>query len=144
MFVLEVAPRSIGGLCSKVLRFEGPRGEVLFEELILRHALAEPLDQYRLVSDASAVMMMPVPQAGIFKKVDGVETARSMPLIEDIIVTAKRDQRFVPWPEGSSYPGFIFARGDTPADVVTSLRNAYAALRFDVVSEIPLRFEREH
>ena len=144
VFVLEVAPRSIGGLCSKVLRFEGPRGEVLFEELILRHALAEPLDQYRLVSDASAVMMMPVPQAGMFKKVDGVETARSMPLIEDIIVTAKRDQRFVPWPEGSSYPGFIFARGDTPADVVTSLRNAYAALRFDVVSEIPLRFEREH
>ena len=67
-----------------------------------------------------------------------------MPLIEDIIVTAKRDQRFVPWPEGSSYPGFIFARGDTAADVVTSLRNAYAALRFDVVPEIPLRFEKEN
>lgn len=143
VFVIEVAPRSIGGLCSRVLRFEGPRGEVVFEEIILRHALAEPIGQYRLVSAAAAVMMMPVPQAGVFKKVDGVETARSMPLIEGVIVTAKRDQRFVPWPEGSSYPGFIFARGDTVADVVTSLRNAYAALQFDVVPEIPLRFENK-
>ena len=143
MFVLEVAPRSIGGLCSRVLRFEGPRGEIVFEELILRHALAEPVEQYRLASDAAAVMMMPVPEAGVFKKVDGVEVARGMPLIEDVIITAKRDQRFVPWPEGSSYPGFIFARGGTAADVVTSLRNAHAALQFDVDREIPLRVEKE-
>ena len=143
VFVLEVAPRSIGGLCSRVLRFEGPRGEIVFEELILRHALAEPVEQYRLASDAAAVMMMPVPEAGVFKKVDGVEVARGMPLIEDVIITAKRDQRFVPWPEGSSYPGFIFARGGTAADVVTSLRNAHAALQFDVDREIPLRVEKE-
>ncbi len=143
VFVLEVAPRSIGGLCSRVLRFEGPRGEIVFEELILRHALAEPVEQYRLASEAAAVMMMPVPEAGVFKKVDGVEVARGMPLIEDVIITAKRDQRFVPWPEGSSYPGFIFARGGTAADVVTSLRNAHAALQFDVDREIPLRVEKE-
>lgn len=143
VFVLEVAPRSIGGLCSRVLRFEGPRGEIVFEELILRHALAEPVEQYRLASDAAAVMMMPVPEAGVFKKVDGVEVARGMPLIEDVIITTKRDQRFVPWPEGSSYPGFIFARGGTAADVVTSLRNAHAALQFDVDREIPLRVEKE-
>ena len=143
VFVLEIAPRSIGGPCSRVLRFEGPRGEVVFEELILRHALAESIEQYRLISEAAGVMMMPVPDAGVFKKVNGVETARKMPLIEDLIVTAKRDQRFVPWPEGSSYPGFIFARGNTAADVVTSLRNAYAVLRFDVVPAIPLRFKKE-
>ena len=143
VFVLEVAPRSIGGLCSRVLRFEGPGGDVVFEEVILRHALAEPIDQYRLASEAAAVMMMPVPEAGVFKKVDGVEVARGMPLIEDVIITAKRDQRFVPWPEGSSYPGFIFARGGTAADVVTSLRNAHAALQFDVDREIPLRVEKE-
>ena len=143
VFVLEVAPRSIGGLCSRVLRFKGPRGEIVFEELILRHALAEPVEQYRLASEAAAVMMMPVPEAGVFKKVDGVEVARGMPLIEDIIITAKRDQRFVPWPEGSSYPGFIFARGGTAGDVVTAIRNAHAALQFDVDREIPLRFEKE-
>ena len=143
VFVLEVAPRSIGGLCSRVLRFEGPGGDVVFEEVILRHALAEPIDQYRLASEAAAVMMMPVPEAGVFKKVSGLETARGMPFVEDIIVTAKRDQRFIPWPEGSSYPGFIFSRGGTAADVVTSLRNAHAALQFDVDREIPLRLEEE-
>ena len=143
MFVLEVAPRSIGGLCSRVLRFEGPGGDVVFEEVILRHALAEPIDQYRLASEAAAVMMMPVPEAGVFKKVFGLEIARGMPFVEDIIVTAKRDQRFIPWPEGSSYPGFIFSRGGTAADVVTSLRNAHAALQFDVDREIPLRLEEE-
>ena len=143
VFVLEVAPRSIGGLCSRVLRFEGPGGDVVFEEVILRHALAEPIDQYRLASEASAVMMMPVPEAGVFKKVFGLEIARGMPFVEDIIVTAKRDQRFIPWPEGSSYPGFIFSRGGTAADVVTSLRNAHAALQFDVDREIPLSASRK-
>ena len=50
VFVLEVAPRSIGGLCSRVLRFEGPGGDVVFEEVILRHALAEPIDQFGITS----------------------------------------------------------------------------------------------
>jgi hypothetical protein len=111
--------------------------------MILRHALSEPVDQYRLASEAAAVMMMPVPEAGVFKKVSGLEIARGMPFVEDIIVTAKRDQRFIPWPEGSSYPGFIFSRGGTAADVVTSLRNAHAALQFDVDREIPLSASRK-
>jgi hypothetical protein len=44
----------------------------------------------------------------------------------------------VPLPEGESYLGFIFARGDTPAEVESALRAAHACLRFDVQPIIPL------
>ena len=136
--VLEVAARPIGGLCSKVLKFDGPNGAASFEEILLRHALGQSLSDYQLISGTSAVTMIPVPNAGIYKGVTGVEIARALPLVEDVIVTAKLDQRFVPWPEGASYPGFVFARGDDPTEVVKAVRKAHRTLKFDIEPEIPI------
>lgn len=133
--VIEVAARPIGGLCARALRF-GLRGQrapvVSLEQLLLVHASGQRIDAYERESDASGVMMIPVPRRGIFKRVDGLERARAIPGVEEIVITAKRDQHLVPLPEGSSYPGFIFARADTPDAVDRALRLAHATLEWVV------------
>ncbi len=134
-WMLEAHARPIGGLCAKALRLTG--GAPL-EEAILRHAMGEDVSGYRAEEGASGVMMIPVPKAGIYHSVSGVEEAASVDGIEDVIVTAKAGQRFDPLPEGASYPGFIFARGPTPAFVEDALRAAHAKLRFEIATALPL------
>ena len=133
-FLIEVAARSIGGLCSQTLRF-GTSGSL--EELILRHALGDPIDTAR-EGLAGGVMMIPIPAAGHLRAVSGVEEASSVPGIEKIEITARMNHPLVPLPEGDSYLGFIFARGETPALVEDALRAAHSRLRFEIVAEIPL------
>ena len=135
--VLEVAARPIGGLCSRVLRFSGPSGRSCsLEEVLLQHALGRPSADFHLHRGAAAVMMIPVPCAGIHLDVDGLAAARAVPSIEDVVVTVKPGQRLVPWPEGAGYPGFIFARGDTPEEVIHAARTAHGLLSFRVAQEI--------
>lgn len=135
--VLEVAARPIGGLCSWVLRFDGPAGSRLsLEDVLLRHALGRPVTAYRVTREAAAVMMIPVPRGGICQRVEGLDAARSVPWIEDVVVTIKPGQRLVPWPEGASYPGFIFARGTSPGCVVAAVRTAHERLAFRVAPEL--------
>jgi biotin carboxylase len=128
-WLLEVAARPIGGLCARALRFEGG---VPLEELILRHAIGEDVSGARLQGPASGVMMIPIPRAGIYQSVAGVEDARAVTGIEDVVMTAERGHRLVPLPEGASYLGFLFARGQEPATVETALREAHGKLRFTV------------
>jgi biotin carboxylase len=128
-WVLEVAPRSIGGLCSRTLRFGTG---VTLEELILRHALGRPIESLERERQAAGVMMIPIPRAGRLRRVDGEAEARAVPGIEDVTITAHCDQELVPLPEGWHYLGFIFARGETPAVVDAALRDAHARLRFDI------------
>ena len=139
VFVLEVAARPIGGLCARALRFEGPGGVVLpFEELLLRHALGELLNGYRRETNASAVMMIPIPRAGVYRRTDAVDAAQAVPGIVDVVMTAKPGQRLEPLPEGASYLGFIFARCGRPAEAVTALREAHAQLRIVLDTPIPV------
>jgi len=77
-------------------------------------------------------MMIPVPGAGVLRDVVGIEQARRVPLVESVEITAHRGQELVPLPEGARYPGFIFARGATPAAVESALRAAHAKLRFEL------------
>ena len=126
-WILETHARPIGGLCAKALRFQG--GAPL-EEVILRHAVGEDVSGAQLEGPASGAMMIPLPQAGIFQSVEGVEDAAAVPGIEEVIVTAKPGQHFLALPERSSYPGFLFARGESPARVEAALREAHARLRF--------------
>ena len=132
VFVLEVAARPIGGLCSKALRFTDGNGSASLEELLLRHALGDDVSQYEREPRASGVMMIPIPRRGIYKGVDGVEAAREVRGIEEIRITAKPDQQLIPRPEGNSYLGFIFARAATSGEVEAALRDAHGRLRFHV------------
>jgi hypothetical protein len=109
---------------------------VPLEELILRHALGEDVTGARLASPASGVMMIPIPRDGIYESVEGLEQARAVAGIDDVIITAKEGQRLVPLPEGASYLGFIFARGDGPAEVEEALRRSHAELRFQVATAL--------
>lgn len=128
-WVLEIAPRSIGGLCSRTLRFGTG---VTLEELILRHALGAPIASLDRERQAAGVMMIPIPRAGRLRAVDGVDAARAVEGIEDVTITAHREQELAPLPEGWQYLGFIFARGETPAAVETALRDAHARLHFEI------------
>ncbi len=151
VFVLEVAARPIGGLCSRSLRFEKRGQESFFdgrekdsrplfslEELLLRHSLGESPEEWRRESLASGVMMIPISRRGIFRRVDGVDEARAVAGVDDIRVTAKADQLLIPLPEGASYLGFIFARAEHPGDVDRALRAAHGRLRFVIDPEIPV------
>jgi hypothetical protein len=111
-----------------VLRFGDPA--ISLEELVLRHALDLPIPSLQRERLAAGVMMIPIPGAGTLEEVRGVAEAKAVPLIEDVQITAHPGERLVPFPEGSRYPGFIFARGETPAEVETALRTAHRRLEF--------------
>jgi len=126
-WLIELAARPIGGRCSAVLRFGDG---VSLEELILRHALALPIPSLEREPVAAGVMMIPIPAAGVLREVRGVVEAKAVPLIEDVQITAHPGERLVPFPEGSRYPGFIFARGENPSAVEAALREAHHRLTF--------------
>ena len=138
--VIEVAGRSIGGLCGRTLRFGLG---VSLEELVLRHAVARgggaPFALPEREHLAAGVLMLPIRRAGIFREVRGQEAARAVPGVVDLVITTRAQEELVPLPDGGSYLGFAFARGDTPAAVEAALRKAWSALevviapRLDVV-----------
>lgn len=125
VWVVEVAARSIGGLCSRVLRFGDG---ISLEELILRHAIGEDVRHIEREGQAAGVMMMPAPKPGILKEVKHIEAAKQIPGIENIVITIAQQQRMEPLPYGSKYLGFIFARSDSPDFVEKSIREAYRML----------------
>ena len=128
-WVLEVAARSIGGLCSRTLRFG--TGMTL-EEIILRHALGWPIATLVRERRPAGVMMIPIPRAGRLVGVRGTEAATAVAGIEEVTITAHVGQELVPLPEGWQYLGFIFARADTPEAVEAALRDAQARLAFEI------------
>jgi len=133
-WLIELAARPIGGRCSAVLRFGS--GLASLEEIILRHALGMPIPSLEREPQAAGVMMIPIPGAGTLGEVRGIAEAKAVPLVEDVQITAHPGERLVPFPEGSRYPGFIFARGETPTVVEAALREAHRKLAF-VLTPLP-------
>jgi biotin carboxylase len=129
-WILEVAPRSIGGYCSRALRFGAG---ISLEELILQRALGRPLASTRPATPASGVMMIPIPKAGILCEVQGLEQAQAVSGIDEIRLTIPVGRAVVPLPEGSQYLGFIFARDQTPERAEAALREAHARLNFIIL-----------
>jgi biotin carboxylase len=128
-WLLEVAARSIGGLCARTLRFGAG---ISLEELILRHAMGLESSTLTRENRAAGVMMIPVPRAGVLRGVQGLEEARALPGIEEVTLTLHRGAKLVPLPEGHRYLGFIFARDEGPDEVERDLRDAHRLLRFSI------------
>ena len=126
--VLEVAARSIGGLCARTLRFGAG---ISLEEVILRHALDLPIDDLDRERSAAGVLMVPIPRSGTLREVRGVERARAVDGVAGVEITVRAGRPVQALPEGDRYLGFVFARGEDPAAVEASLRAAHEAL--DVV-----------
>jgi biotin carboxylase len=132
--VLEVAARSIGGLCSRSLRFGAG---ISLEEIVVAHAMGLPSAAAPRERRASGVMMLPSPRAGVLHGVEGLDAARAVPGVEDVVVTIPEGRAVEPLPEGDAYLGFLFARGETPAEVEAALRAGQARLRFDIRAPLP-------
>jgi hypothetical protein len=128
-WLLEVAARSIGGLCSRTLRFGTG---LTLEEVIIRHALGMDIPSLERERRAAGVMMIPIPKAGRLRDIRGKDEAKTVPGIEEVTIMIRRGQRVVPLPEGKRYLGFIFARGDSPEFVEAALREAHRRLAFDI------------
>lgn len=131
--VLEVAPRPIGGLCARAIPVVAPdRSTCSLEDVLLAHALGQPLDHYGHQALASGVLMVPVPVSGRFREVEGVEAVRAMPWVTGVEITARPGTMLEALPEGGTYPGFVFAQGAQPDDVIATLRAASRRLRLVV------------
>jgi len=137
---LEIAARPIGGLCARALRFKLPlvEEEMSLEEVIIR--LAMGMDTKRVIREkqAAGVMMIPIPKGGWFEGTEGLEAACAVEGIDSIEITAQPAQKLVPLPEGGSYLGFIFARGESPELVERALREAHAKLQFRIATALPV------
>ena len=134
VWMLEVAARPIGGLCARVLKFN----DGSLERLLLRHAAGEDVSGFRLAPGAHGVMMIPIPHAGVYRGVVGLQEARQVPGVEDIVITAKEGQEMLPLPEGSTYLGFLFFRGPTADEVEKGLREAHQRLQFLLPAALPV------
>lgn len=137
---IEIAPRPIGGLCARALRFVDPASAktIGLEELLLRFAAELPTAEYVREPQASGVMMIPVPRSGIYEGVDGIEAARALPGVTDLVITAREHDAIAAWPDGCSYLGFLFASADEPGEVESGLHAALAKLNFRIVSPLPV------
>jgi biotin carboxylase len=138
VWVIEIAARSIGGRCSRTLRFAA---ELSLEELILRHAFHMDLPSLDRERGAAGVMMLPIPHGGVLREVKGQEEARGVPGIEELAITMEPGQVLVPLPEGTRYLGFLIARGPTPESVETALREAHRRLEFLIEARITQQTE---
>ncbi len=128
-WLIEIAARSIGGLCSRTLRFGTGMS---LEEIVLLSALRLPIPTLERERGASGVMMIPIPKAGVLDAVDGVVEARRVPGIVEVTISTRVGQRLVPLPEGSRYLGFLFSRAETPESAEAALREGHARLKFRI------------
>jgi biotin carboxylase len=128
-WIIEIAPRSIGGLCSRTLRFVDG---VSLEELLLRHAMGEDVSELEREEGAAGVMMIPIPRRGVLSAVRGRCEAAKTAGIEEIRISIPTGQVVVPPPEGDRYLGFIFARAGSAAEVESALRQAHDRLEIAV------------
>jgi hypothetical protein len=138
--IMEVAARPIGGLCARALRFCSPElgDNISLEELLIRLALGEDVQNIQREQAASGVMMIPIPEPGILQEVQGVDEARGIAGVEEIRITIRPTEKLVPLPEGSSYLGFIFAREASPQFVEEALRSARQKLRIVLSPALPV------
>ena len=138
---LEVAPRPIGGLCARALRFVSgarkinPSGS---KNCFFAMRSNLPGTDAPRESLASGVMMIPVPKSGILEAVNGEDAARAMPGVSDLLITARLHDYIAAWPEGSSYLGFLFARGDSADEVEQAIRTAHDKLAFTITPRLPV------
>jgi biotin carboxylase len=125
-WIMEIAARTIGGQCAQLLRHGTGYG---LEELVISQSTGNSLP-YRNNSQAAGVLMIPIPAAGILRRVEGLAAARRVPFITNIEISVRDGYELVPLPEGSAYLGFIFAQGPNPASVESALRESHAQLNF--------------
>ena len=129
VWFIELAARTIGGLCSRSLN----HGGVSLEELVIRHAAGMPLPNRDLIG-ATGVLMLPVLTAGRVAAVHGMEAARAVEGVTEVVISVGVGEEVLPLPEGDRYAGFVFAGGATADNVEAALRQAWAKLEIEITA----------
>lgn len=137
-WILEVAARTIGGDCARIL---DSGNDFNLEELVISLATGKPVHT-RPPDDARGVMMIPIREGGILRRVEGINAARKVAGIEKVDIIIREGNELIPLPEGNQYPGYIFARGDSPDEVVCALREACSRLNFIVAPVIKMTLQK--
>ncbi len=125
-WILEVASRTIGGECARTLDSGTNKS---LEQLTVSLAIGEPV-QPAGITQSRGVMMIPIRQAGLLRRVEGILAAQKVPHIETIDIVISEGHELIPLPEGNQYLGFIFAKADSPDMVTAALRAAHEKLKF--------------
>jgi len=133
-WILEVASRTIGGDCARTLDSGTNKS---LEKLTVSLAIGEPM-QPEPVTQCRGVMMIPIRQAGLLRRVEGILAAQKVPYIEKIDIAISEGHELIPLPEGNQYLGFIFARAETADRVTDALRTAHEKLNFVTAAIIRL------
>ncbi len=79
---------------------------------------------------ARGVMMIPIREKGLLKRVEGLLEAGKVNHIDNIDIIIPQGHELVPLPEGNQYLGYIFASAESPEQVTAAIREAYAHLKF--------------
>ncbi len=125
IWILEVASRTIGGDCARML----DNKNFSIEELAISLAIDAPI-KAELPDQARGVMMIPIKEKGLLKRVEGLLAARDVPHIDQVEMIIPPGHEMIPLPEGNQYSGYIFASGQTPEQVTAAIKQAYAKLKF--------------
>ena len=128
-YVIDLAARSIGGLCARTLSFGSGLG---LEEILISHSVGAAIETKGDAEGASGVMMIPIPSRGTYMGVQGLDRARAVEGIEEVTMSVAKGDSLVPLPRGNEYLGFIFSRAANPAAAEEALRQAHAFLEFDI------------
>jgi len=124
-WIIEVAARTIGGLCSRLFALGAGRD---LEDVVVGHALGRR-QEIAPPRDAIGVLMLPIPSAGVLRRVEGLIDAQRVPGVLEVVIAVREGYELVPLPEGDSYLGFVFARAATPDRAEQALREAHSHLR---------------
>jgi len=89
----------------------------------------------RELASASGVLMIPIPGSGVLRAVHNLEAVRALPGVTGLEVTIRPGQAIRALPEGDRYLGFVFSRGEDPAQVEATLRAAKALLVVEIDGE---------
>ncbi len=118
IFIIEINPRMIGGLCSRCLSFGLFRTSL--EEIALHAFLNNELKSIDLLSNFVGVLMIPTPISGKFISINKNEL-ESIPNVSGVEITVSENSNLLEPPFGDKYLGFVFSQGDSKEKVMESL-----------------------
>ena len=121
IFIIEINPRMIGGLCSRCLSFG--LFKVSLEEIILHAFMNNELKNIELLNNYVGVLMIPTPKSGKFISINKEELEK-IPNISNVEITVPEGSDLLEPPYGDKYLGFAFSQGIDKKTVNESLLTA--------------------
>jgi len=121
IFIIEINPRMIGGLCSKCLSFG--LFKVSLEEITLHAFLYDELKPIELLSNYVGVLMLPTPKTGKFVSINQDELEK-IDNVSTVEITVSQNSDLLEPPFGDKYLGFVFSQANEKVLVINALMKA--------------------